>query len=256
MANAKHQSNTDEHGTPPEYVAAAREVLGRIDLDPASSETFNEVVGAKHFWTAADNGYLKDPWFGRVFLNPPGGLCDELGQRVVRAKSATKSAPRVPPCTESGSCGLPPGHKHVGVQSAAKAWWFKLVEQWQLGNVLCAWFLGYSLELLQTAQCDLASRDDPLLPLEFPCCYPRIRLRYLHAETLQPQPSPPNASVIVCLPARWSHRRSFARAHARLGHVVLPERRVLSPAAEQRRLIRFRERFPALAAEPQKRKPR
>lgn len=243
MPNAKHLSNTDEHGTPPEYVEAARQTLGRIDLDPASSETFNGVVGAEHFWTAGDNGYLKDPWFGRVFVNPPGGLCDELGQRVIRAQKGK------PGCTVTGACGLPPGHKHLGVQSAAKAWWFRLSKHWQLGNVLSAWFLGYSLELLQTAQCDLASRDDPLLPLEFPCCYPRTRLRYLHAETLQPQLSPPNASVIVYLPARWSHRRSFARSHARLGHVVLPERRVLSPAAEQRRLDRFRERFPRLAAE-------
>ena len=56
--------------TPTEVMVAAREVLGQIDLDPASCETANEHVGAKQFFTAEDNG-LEQDWHGNVWLNPP-----------------------------------------------------------------------------------------------------------------------------------------------------------------------------------------
>lgn len=60
--------------TPPKYVEAARKVLGVIDLDPASSETANERIGARFILTQSDDG-LTCPWYGRVWLNPPyGGL--------------------------------------------------------------------------------------------------------------------------------------------------------------------------------------
>jgi len=56
--------------TPSEYVEMVREVLGDIDLDPASSETPQQWIRAKTYWTAGDDG-LSRRWFGRVFLNPP-----------------------------------------------------------------------------------------------------------------------------------------------------------------------------------------
>lgn len=60
----------NEWYTPAEFIEAARDVLGEIDLDPASSARAQETVRAGRFLTEADNGLIAD-WFGRVWLNPP-----------------------------------------------------------------------------------------------------------------------------------------------------------------------------------------
>lgn len=56
--------------TPPEYLDAARSVLGGIDLDPASSELAQQTVQAGAYFTVEDNGLARE-WSGRVWLNPP-----------------------------------------------------------------------------------------------------------------------------------------------------------------------------------------
>lgn len=236
MPNAKHQSQTDEHGTPPQIVEPARVALGEIDLDPASSGVFNAVVRARDYFADQHNGYAR-PWHGRVFLNPPGGLCDVDGRRVIRAQPATKRREAVPSCQVTGACGLPPGHKHVGVQSSSKAWWFRLAEQWRAGAVEAAVFLAYSLELLQTTQNGLVDRgSDALIPLDFPCCYPADRIKFLGLDLL-PQPNPPNAGAIVYLPGRrWSDHQQFRRAYRSIGQVVIPATCPLSRQELARRL--------------------
>lgn len=68
--HVSHNSGQNEWYTPPEYILAARAVLGRIDCDPASSEIANRTVGAAKFFDKEADG-LKRKWGERIYLNPP-----------------------------------------------------------------------------------------------------------------------------------------------------------------------------------------
>jgi ParB family chromosome partitioning protein len=68
----KGASGTGENEwfTPPEYIEIARQVLGEIDLDPATHASAQQFIQAREFYTEDDNGLVQD-WHGRVWLNPP-----------------------------------------------------------------------------------------------------------------------------------------------------------------------------------------
>jgi len=61
---------TNEYYTPRWLIQAARDVLGGIDLDPATNAEAQAIIRAHRHYTAADNGLLL-PWAGRVWCNPP-----------------------------------------------------------------------------------------------------------------------------------------------------------------------------------------
>ena len=147
--NVRHSSKTNEQYTPLDLVGRFRKLCrGKIDLDPATTARVNEDIRARKFYTKADNG-LKLPWGTprhpkTVFVNPPGGL---LGLRAAR---------------------------EWGTRSQQVAWWFKVMQELQLGHVDRAMFVSFSVELLQA--CQIQPTD--WHPLDFAWCIPRQRIRF------------------------------------------------------------------------------
>jgi hypothetical protein len=84
---ARHSCDSPEWFTQRPLVEAAREVLGGIDLDPASHAEANRIIRARRYYDERANG-LRRPWSGRVFLNPPGGLVAEFWHRLIDAWEA------------------------------------------------------------------------------------------------------------------------------------------------------------------------
>lgn len=60
----------NEWFTPDIHIQAARDVMGEIDLDPATSEAAQKRIQAKQYFTPRENGLERD-WTGRIWLNPP-----------------------------------------------------------------------------------------------------------------------------------------------------------------------------------------
>jgi len=70
-------SKSNEWYTPKWLVDKALEVLGTIDVDPASNPLANKWIKARRYYFTDG---LSMPWFGNVWLNPPRGV--ENGKSV------------------------------------------------------------------------------------------------------------------------------------------------------------------------------
>lgn len=71
--NIQHSSRTDRWFTPMHIIKKIHNVLGNIDLDPASEPVAQERIRAKKYLTEAGESskWLESP--GTVYCNPPGG---------------------------------------------------------------------------------------------------------------------------------------------------------------------------------------
>jgi phage N-6-adenine-methyltransferase len=85
---ALRMSESNEWYTPSVYLDAAKEVLGQIDVDPASCEAANITVQAAVYYDKKTDG-LKQDWPGKVWLNPPyGGLSAAFTAKLIEQYQA------------------------------------------------------------------------------------------------------------------------------------------------------------------------
>jgi ParB family chromosome partitioning protein len=70
--------------TPDEYLDAARELMGAIDIDPCTTERAQERIMATVYYTKETNG-LDKPWLGRLWLNAPydAGIIEQFMDRAI-----------------------------------------------------------------------------------------------------------------------------------------------------------------------------
>ena len=83
-------SGNNEWYTPSRIIDGARHVLGEIDLDPASNMIAQQTVKATCYYTGKSNG-LVQPWYGRVWLNPPyaRGLIEAFVEKLLDSPKVT-----------------------------------------------------------------------------------------------------------------------------------------------------------------------
>lgn len=217
MALAQHSCESIEHYTPSHIVELARELMGSIDLDPASCALVQETMRAEAWYgpgsPLGEDGLI-EPWLGHVFLNPPGGKVDGEG-RAIFLGCGKRDAPN------AGACGIEAPHRHEGVLSSAAFWWGMLAHKWETDEIDQALFVGFSLEFLRSAQ-QLPVHQ----PLTFPFVVPLQRIAF---DALDEQgqrvssKSPTHANVLVWLPPKtqWSFER-FQTLFGSLGQCVNP----------------------------------
>ena len=81
-AGRKINTQSQEWGTPDNYVRAVKEFFGgEIDLDPCSNSY--SIVGASVEYMLPKNDGLKESWnFRRIYVNPPYGLDRKRGTGI------------------------------------------------------------------------------------------------------------------------------------------------------------------------------
>lgn len=184
-ALAQHSSKSNEHYTPIDVIEAAREVMGSIDLDPATTDLVNWRVRATNYYTKETNGFDKD-WHGRVWLNPPGGK--------------------------------------IGNKSNAALWWNKLVTEYLAERTKEAIFLGFTLEILATSQdalCWLGNFPICIPRNRLPFDHEAV----VGSETvLVSGDSPAHSNVIAYLPGDDIHHNvdKFVQVFSKFGKVLVP----------------------------------
>jgi phage N-6-adenine-methyltransferase len=103
--HVSNNSGENEWYTPRPIIEQARQVLGVIELDPASSDKAQEVVQAKQYFTRHNSG-LDKQWQGNLWMNPPYAqpLISQFATKLVesvKAESVTEGIVLVNNATET-----------------------------------------------------------------------------------------------------------------------------------------------------------
>lgn len=101
--HVSNNSGNNEWYTPQYIIDAARKTMGKIDLDPASSDIANRTVRATTYYSKDDDG-LSKPWFGNIWLNPPyakeligkfasaiKNRCNDYDQAIILVNNGTET---------------------------------------------------------------------------------------------------------------------------------------------------------------------
>jgi|32_taG_2_1085360.scaffolds.fasta_scaffold21416_4 hypothetical protein len=132
--------------TPYDLVIAAKEVMGEIDLDPASSKFANEYVRANKIYTPSDDALNTDPWEGNVYLFPPTEPyfwdAKQTRWRSTRSHGA--------------------GHSYI---SGAGVWWKTLKRKWLNKEIKQGIYFTNIIDMVMYCQ-DI---------FDFPICFLRSR---------------------------------------------------------------------------------
>jgi hypothetical protein len=182
--NPYHLTETNEHYTPPDIIAAAIATMGHIDLDTASCELANRYIKADQYFSKEMDG-LNREWYGNVFLNPPGGICHDKST-IAR----------------------------YGVKSSQAVWAEKLLEEWTDNRVKQAIFVAFNLEISRYCQW----LDN------FPFCRPYKRIKYCSIDPMTNElrsgqwsntqqkwtDASPHATIIFYLPPKEDSEQAIA----------------------------------------------
>lgn len=177
----KKEADTERY-TPPEVVAAVKDTLGQIDLDPATTTLVNSTfIRAKKYYTELDDGLDREnnSWGGKVYINPPNNL--HRGDNTDR--------PRM--------------------------FWERLMIEYQAKRVTAAVFLAFNIEFLQRSQ------NWNHAMVHYPFCIPSKQLIFYREKNgvIKPGDYPEFASAIVYI---GNNVGRFSKAFANIGAVVIP----------------------------------
>lgn len=92
-AHVANNSGNNEWYTPSKHIELAREVMGGIDCDPATSEIANRTVQAETIFTADDDGRYKS-WSKKAWMNPAPCSCG-IHPKIIQSLDGNKNLPQL-----------------------------------------------------------------------------------------------------------------------------------------------------------------
>lgn len=195
-----------ERYTPPEIVAAVRETLGSIDLDPCTTELVNRTfIRANYIYTKETDGLNREnnPWAGKVYINPPSFAND--------------------------------------VRNGTRMFWERLMTEYLAKRITAAVFTAFDITALQQSQ----RWNHMMVQYPFCIPEKRLIFwrKKNGLQALEPRDNPEFASAIIYV---GKSIKRFTKAFENIGAIVIPRianPRTTKPQAE---LPEIAERISAL----------